>query len=53
MTFRMMPIFEATVVFSRLRSLRELRGMTNPSRTIHAFRNKKQAPIHAATTHAP
>ena len=45
MTFGMMLIFEATVVFGRLRSLRELRGMRNPSRTIHAFRNKKWAPI--------
>lgn len=45
MTFAMMLVFEATVVFGRLRSLKELRGMRNPSRMIHAFRNKKWAPV--------
>ena len=45
MTFLMMLIFETAVIFGRLCSLRELRGVRNPSRTIHAFRNKKWAPI--------
>lgn len=41
MTLGMMLVFEATVVFGRLRSLRELRGMRNPSLTVNVFRNKK------------
>lgn len=45
MTLVMMLVFEATVVFGRLRSLQELRGMRNPSQTVLAFRNKKWAPI--------
>lgn len=44
-TLGMMLLFEATVVFGRLRSLKELRGMRNPSLTINAYRNGKWAPI--------
>lgn len=45
MTLGMMLIFEATVVFGRLRSLRELRGMRNPALTVNVFRNKKWTQI--------
>lgn len=38
MTLCMMLIFEATVVFSRLRSLRELRGMRNRPQSVNVFR---------------
>lgn len=41
MTLVMMLMFEATVVSGRLRSLRELRGMRNPSLKIYAYRSKK------------
>jgi manganese-transporting P-type ATPase len=45
MTLFMMLTFEATVVFSRLRSLRELRGMRNRPQTVHVFRGKKWTPV--------
>lgn len=45
LTLVMMLIFEATVVYGRLRSLKELHGMRNPSHTIYTYRNKKWAPI--------
>lgn len=41
LTLVMMLIFEATVVSGRLRSLRELRGMRNPTLDINVYRNKK------------
>lgn len=41
MTLVMMLIFEATIVAGRLRSLKELRGMRNPSHDIYAYRDKK------------
>lgn len=41
MTLFMMLTFEATVVHSRLRSLRELRGMRNRPRNIFVYRAKK------------
>lgn len=45
MTLVMMLMFEATVVTGRLRSLRELRGMRNPSLDIHVYRSKKWSTI--------
>ena len=45
MTLVMMLIFEATVVSSRLRSLRELRGMRNAALKINVYRNKKWVQI--------
>ncbi|GAB0491609.1 hypothetical protein MMPV_002863 [Pyropia vietnamensis] len=41
MTLSMMLIFEGTVVFGRLRSLRELRGMRNPPRDVLVLRNSR------------
>jgi manganese-transporting P-type ATPase len=41
MTLFMMLVFEATVVSSRLRSLRELRGMRNKPRNVFVYRKKK------------
>jgi manganese-transporting P-type ATPase len=45
MTLGMMLVFEATVVSSRLRSLRELRGMRNKSRSVLVYRKKKWVTI--------
>lgn len=45
MTLFMMLTFEATVVYSRLRSLRELRGMRNRPRTVNVYRNNKWVPV--------
>lgn len=45
MTLFMMLTFEATVVYSRLRSLRELRGMRNRPRTVYVYRSKKWVPV--------
>lgn len=44
MTLVLMLMFEATVVTGRLKSLRELRGMRNPSLKIYAYRSKKWVP---------
>lgn len=41
MTLSMMLMFEGTVVFGRLRSLRELRGMRNPPRDLLVLRNSR------------
>lgn len=41
MTLVMMLVFEATVVSGRLKSLRELRGMRNPSLKVYVYRSKK------------
>jgi manganese-transporting P-type ATPase len=41
MTLFMMLVFEATVVSSRLRSLRELRGMRNKPRNVFVYRKKR------------
>lgn len=41
MTLSMMLMFEGTVVFGRLRSLRELRGMRNPPRDLLVLRDSR------------
>lgn len=45
MTLVMMLMFEATVVTGRLRSLKELRGMRNPSLRVYVYRSKKWVAI--------
>lgn len=45
MTLGMMLVFEATVVYGRLRSLRELRGMRNKPRELFVYRDRKWTSI--------
>ena len=37
----MVLVFEATVVFQRLKSMQVLRGMGNPTRVVHVYRQKQ------------
>jgi manganese-transporting P-type ATPase len=41
----MVLVFEATVVFQRLKSMQALRGMGNPTRIVHVYRGKAWVPV--------